>query len=444
MNPPTLSIVPLRPALPDSADNTSYALIRVSAPEAPEQATRRAPLHVALVIDRSGSMSGRPLEEAKRCAAFVIAGLRDSDRTSLVVYDNQVDVLVPALPVAEGTELRRAIETIHSGGQTNLHGGWFKGAQTLAPHARDNVLSRVIILSDGCANQGITDEAVIAKQCAELAQSGVTTSTYGLGQHFNESLMQAIARAGRGNAYYGATADDLMDPFREELALLNALMARRLELHLEPRAGVHIEVLNSYPSVGFNTWRLPDLPYGAEAWALVRIRVSNAVLDQGSHCAVSLLQATVAAIDLDGIPLLIEPANLALSTVDTAAYAMLAEHELVRRRLQEVEAAHSADAARIAAGRGDWEAVDQLLAALRKKVHDSPWLQAIVRELETLAAQRDDLAFGKETRYSALRLGSRLAACRESPSPDAVDVPDYVRRKSAQGKAAPPKLFRKK
>jgi Ca-activated chloride channel family protein len=382
-------------------------------------------------------MSGKPLEEAKRCAAFVVTGLRADDRASVVVYDDHVNVLAPANPIGDGEELRGLIAAIHSRGNTNLHGGWFKGAETLAPHAADGVLSRVILLSDGCANQGLTDEAAIAKQCAELAASGVTTSTYGLGQNFNESLMQAMARSGGGNAYYGATADDLMDPFREELGLLNSLVARRMSLHLEPAPGIEIEVLNNYESTGPRTWRLPDLAYGAEAWAVVRIRVSQEVLDHAGSLPIELLTARVTGTDLNGHALSIAPAARAIPAVARSMYESLAENELVRRRLQEVEAARSAEEARSAARRGDWARVDQLLESLRKRVHDSPWLSGVVRELEALAARRDELGFSKETLYASHKMRSRLAASYEPLDPQASDGPDYLRRKLAQGKAGP-------
>jgi len=104
----------------------------------------------------------------------------------------------------------------------------------------------VILLSDGCANHGLLDHDQIYAQCAELARAGVSTSTYGLGHGFNEELMIGMARHGQGSSYYGQTADDLMDPFREEFELLNALCARRLRLEIAPAAGVKAKMLNDY------------------------------------------------------------------------------------------------------------------------------------------------------------------------------------------------------
>jgi len=99
----------------------------------------------------------------------------------------------------------------HPGGSnTDLHGGWRDGANTLGDVAGSG-LKRVILLSDGQANEELTNPVDIAAQSAEWAARGITTSTYGLGKCFNEELMVAIARSGGGNHYYGDTADDLME-----------------------------------------------------------------------------------------------------------------------------------------------------------------------------------------------------------------------------------------
>lgn len=311
MTTPTLLLTPRRTALLADHDNALDVLVRIQAPELPAgEAPKRPPLAIALVIDRSGSMSGQPLEEAKRCAQFVIDGLAATDKASLVVYDDHVQTLVPVAPMSERDALRRAIGGLDSGGSTDLHGGWLRGAETLAPLAGPETLSRVILLSDGCANHGLTDPTAIAAQCGELAGAGVTTSTYGLGRGFNEELMVAMARAGRGNSYYGQTAEDLMDPFREELELLNALCARGLELKLAAAAGVRLEVLNDYTQGGEGAWRLPDLAYGAEAWALVRVHLPKATVAAVAAGSVeSLLTASLRYADVAGEPRAIQPSS---------------------------------------------------------------------------------------------------------------------------------------
>ena len=197
-----LILTPRRSALLAGFDNQLEILVRVQAPDAPNEFKNERPQYgIGLVIDHSGSMAGKPLEEAKRCAAFVVDRMQSDDQISLVQFDNRVGMLCPTKPKSQGNELMQAIAGIQAGGNTNLHGGWRVGADSLVDLAITTGLRRVILLSDGCANEGLTDHDAIAEQCRELAAKGVTTSTYGLGNSFNEELMVAMARAGGGNHY---------------------------------------------------------------------------------------------------------------------------------------------------------------------------------------------------------------------------------------------------
>jgi Ca-activated chloride channel family protein len=422
--------------VPAGFQNTLDVLVRVAAPDAPPSiAHSRAPLHLALVIDRSGSMAGQPLEEAKKAAAFVINGLMRDDRASLVTYDDAVDTRVPLRGAEDRDAFLRGIAGIQSGGSTNLHGGWFAGAETLAPAVSRETISRVIVLSDGCANKGLTDAEAINRQCAELAGTGVTTSTYGLGRNFNEDLMIGMARAGLGNTYYGQTAEDLMDPFREEFALLNATCARRLELELAPAPGVQAEVLNDYPLTDDGHSQLPDLAYGGEAWALVRLTVQ--ARPEGATPA-ALLTAAIRYRDMAGEPRALQPCALSLPAVPAAAYKTLIEDPLVIRRASELEAARLLELARAAARQRDWQQVQALLASADKLGADNPWVKDVVRELQQLAERRDDALFAKEGAYSSRKMATRLASAAESLMPGDEQA-SYLRRKSAQGKQQPPR-----
>jgi Ca-activated chloride channel family protein len=434
MTLPSLLVTPRRSALLAGHDNTLDVLVRVQAPDAPPDLPPRAPLNLALVIDRSGSMSGQPLLEAKRCAEFVLDGLQPTDRLALVVYDDGVDTLVPAIPVADAREvLRHAIRQIDSGGSTNLHGGWHQGVQTLLPHVSPGSVSRVILLSDGCANSGLVEAPAIWAQCRESAAAGVGTSTYGLGGGFNEDLMIGMARAGNGSSYYGETAQDLMDPFREEFDLLNALCARRLQLQIEPAPGVKLRLLNDYETAGEHAWWLPDLAYGGEAWALARLKVPKSHTDGTTALATIALRYT----GMDGEPRAIQPQALTLPALQAAAFGTVAEDERVLRRAGELEAAEIQQRARQAAANRDWDSVMRLLQKATRLGVDNPWIAAVVAELQQLASRKDEMLFAKASAYSARRMQTRLAAVQEDA---VVDDPKaaYLRRKSNQGKGQRP------
>lgn len=293
-------LAPRRTGLKAGTDNVVEVLVRIQAPAAPVgHVAERPPQALALVIDRSGSMAGRPLEEARRCAAYVVDRLRPTDAVSLVQFDNRVQRLWPAVPLGDGAPLRAAIAGIQSGGNTHLHGGWREGADTLADVAGQG-FKRVMLLSDGQANEGLTEPAAIAAQCAEWAANDITTSTYGLGNQFNEELMVAMARAGGGNHYYGDTAEDLMEPFRQELELLGNLCMRDLRIQANAPDGVQVQMVNELPSVE-GGWRLPDLAWGAEAWAVLRLTVPVVALPALGGL-LSVLRVTVQGQSLEGEP----------------------------------------------------------------------------------------------------------------------------------------------
>lgn len=430
-----LILTPRRAALLAGFDNQLDILVRLQAPDAPVEGRKERPLYgIGLVIDHSGSMAGRPLEEAKRCASFVVDRLRADDQISLVQFDNRIGVLCPAKPKTDGRELMQAIASIHEGGNTNLHGGWRAGAESLVEVAIAAGLRRVILLSDGCANEGVTDTDAIAEQCRELATKGVTTSTYGLGNHFNEELMVAMAKAGQGNHYYGDTADDLMEPFQEEFDLLANLCLKGLTLTASVPSGAKVELLNDYAGNAQQGWRLPDVAWGAEAWAVLRIRLPKGMLPQEGQ-SLLCIEVSVKGSDLDGNSIALLPEGLALPALNSAAIGAVAEDELVVRRLAELEAAGVLTRTREAARSNDWDRVDRLLADAERRFAGNDWVASVVEAIRTIAKSRSRERFMKEALYSASSFSQRLADKDEGIELMESSKAMYLRRKRSRGKA---------
>ena len=431
----TIVLAPRRAGLCAGKDNTAEILVRIQAPDAPEgHEAKRPPQAVALVIDRSGSMSGRPLDEAKRCAEYVLGKLRPTDAVALVKFDNRVQRLWAALPLGDGVPQRAAIAGIHAGGSTNLHGGWKEGASSLTDLSGRG-LKRVVLLSDGQANEGVREPEAIAAQCAEWAAKGITTSTYGLGNSFNEELMVAMARAGGGNHYYGDTAEDLMEPFQQELELLGNLCLRDLRLAATAPDGFGVEVVNQLPAVA-GAWRLPDLAWGAEAWAVLRVTVpAGALPPLGQWC--SVVRISVMGASLEGDPVQLERCGLSLPVMSPAAYDNLRDDELVTRRLVELAAAEALMAMRSAAAAGDWALVDKQLEEASRRFAGNEWVVAMLEAMRSIAANRERERAMKEMMYSSSKLRSRLAAKDEGLkfcASEAMSAPAYLRRKPSQGK----------
>jgi len=433
----TLTLTPRRAAVIDGADTELDVLVSVLAPERLEEADApRMPLNLAIVIDRSGSMAGRPLAEAKRCAGYILEHLGAQDRAALVTFETAVTVLAPSTIAEPKEPLLRAVRSIVSGGTTALHEGWLRGAEQAAPHVSQGSVARVLMLTDGQANVGEKDPQVLAADCARLAAAGVSTSTYGLGRNFNEELLGAMADAGGGQAYYGETAEDLMDPFREEFDLLNAICGRRMRLSIYPRPGVSFTVLNAYRTDPDGNTILPDLAYGAAAWALLRVRVPAALQDVERGGLVHVLSALVSYQDKEGQPQSSPLAHLRLPRMPQAAFADLAEDEVAAARALELRSADFLTEAREAADRGDWDRVDQILSVAMSQAGDNEWVVRGIEELQKYASSRD-FRFSKEAYFMARKKNLRLADPQEqgpySLSQESLK-PGYLRRKPRQGK----------
>ena len=434
-------VTPRRPALMAGFDNKVEVLVRIQAPATPpDAAAPRPPYALALVLDRSGSMAGAPIMEARRCAAHVAGHLRGDDQVALVSFNHHVRVPHALQPRGDGRGLLAAIEGLRSGGNTDLHGGWRAGADALAklPAGNAVALKRVILLSDGQANHGLTSTADIALQCAEAAAQGLSTSTYGLGNHFNEDLMVAMGQNGRGNHYYGDTAADLMEPFERELSLLQNLCACDITVRAHVPAGVNVESLNPYPGTAEEGWRLPDLPYGAEAWMMLRLTVPKGLLPEDGK-ALQLLEITATGSSLAGLPVPLPPAWLNLPTLPKAAFGALGEDALVVRRLDELEAGQLLVSARAVAAAGNWDAVDGMLAQAKARFAGNPWVAGVIESIEKLAARREFETFSKEVAYSSHSMFRRITESLEQ-----ADLHDeaarliYLRRRLRQGKSGDP------
>ena len=431
MTQPTILLSPLKPAIPAQGGAIDI-MVRVQGPEQPEgEKSKVTPKRLSLVVDRSGSMSGQPLHEALKCVQHIAGCMTPQDRISVVVYDDNVNVLMPLGPVTSPDAIKRLLATVDSGGSTNLFGGWEDGAKQLEK-GQDSSISRVILLSDGQANHGLLEQDAIEKHCREWLAKGVSTTTVGLGRGFNEDLMIGMAKAGGGQQYYGQTAADLFDSFDEELSLLQALFLRQLSLKLIPAQGVIIEPLGVFDQKADGTYQLSDLAWGAESWLAVRLHISPTAAGQNRD----LLAASVQGKALDGQIITAHAAMLSLQALDQAAYDALPTDEAMGRRLQEVDFAKSSLELSRLVNAGNVTAARTLVKDLEKRFGQHPWLQAKLSRLRELA-DRDPEMMSKEARFSSRKMSKRLVANMEvafSGDETNMEIPAFLRKKSEEGK----------
>ncbi|EAW33385.1 VWA domain-containing protein [Lyngbya sp. PCC 8106] len=209
----------------------------------------RRPLNLSLVIDRSGSMAGQSLRYAIKAAQQLVESLTADDIVSVVIYDDQPETILTPQTVEDKAAICKQIGRIRAGGCTNLSGGWLMGCDCVKSRQTSDRLNRVLLLTDGQANMGITDPKVITKTAQNQAETGIITTTLGFGSYFNEDLLISMADAAGGNFYFIQSPDDVAQVFRIELESLTAVVAQNLTVKLQPETGVKItEVLNNYRS----------------------------------------------------------------------------------------------------------------------------------------------------------------------------------------------------
>ena len=273
MSQPNLELIPLHGAIVTQQPMTLDVLIRITPPALPAT-TERAALNLSLVIDRSGSMRGPKIQQACEAACFAVENLLPSDRLSVVLFDNRITTLIPSTLATDKQALMAEIRKIRSGGSTALHDGWVEGGTQVSQYLHPNQLNRIILFSDGQANVGETRPDAISNDVHGLAQRGVSTSTLGIGQGYNEDLLAAMAASGDGNFFHIESADQLADIFETELSGLAATVGQRVSLGVEPQNGVKVlDVLNDFELTNTQRYKLPNLAVGSPINVVVRLQI---------------------------------------------------------------------------------------------------------------------------------------------------------------------------
>jgi Ca-activated chloride channel homolog len=197
-----------------------------------------------------------------------------SDRLSVVTFDDRIDLLFPSEPVTNKQSMKDLIARITARGSTALHEAWVRGGLTVSEHMLDQGINRVVLITDGLANVGITNTDEIVTQAMGLYQRGVSTSTIGIGADFNEDLLMPMAQSGGGNAWHVVEPNDMQQIFQVELEGLIAQFAHTVSLSLIPADGVRIvDVLNDFDLTETGRYRLPNLQAGSPLDIVVQLRV---------------------------------------------------------------------------------------------------------------------------------------------------------------------------
>jgi Ca-activated chloride channel family protein len=221
--------------IPGPGDGTIQ--IQVIAPDAPAIRADRPRVNLALVIDRSGSMSeARKLEYVKTAAHQLVDMMDPDDILSIVAYDQEVRTPWPAHAVGrDRAALHRIVSGLYPGGSTFLSGGLEEGFRQAMAGRRGATLNRVLLLSDGLANVGVVDRGELQARAGDMAERGISVSTFGVGHHFDEELMMMVAGGGGGNYRYLGDPERIVAALAAEFQTVSRTAASEVEIIIRLR-----------------------------------------------------------------------------------------------------------------------------------------------------------------------------------------------------------------
>ncbi len=374
----------------------------------------RAPLNLALVIDRSGSMSGFKLTQAKQAAKQLVSQLTANDRLSIVHYGSDVKSMAGAFATTENKERMLAyLEGIWDDGGTNIGAGLSTGRDLLMAAKSDFRVNRMILISDGQPTEGLTDPDGLNAIVRETRQQGISVSSIGVGTDFNEDLMQGFAEAGSGAYAYLADASQLGTIFSKDLNQAGTQVARNVTLTFDLPAGVQLgEVLGYKSSQVGRTVKVSMPDFAASQLERIVARVVVA----GSRTGDTL---DVARLHLDYTDLL---KNESIAN-DASLSAMVTDQPEVVMKNRDKEASVYAARARSAVNtaqaaeflkQGDTERANKMLEANTFFFEEAAKVAgpaAVAADVAEQKAMRDDFgsAQGEDGRQSAGKAAKRKA-----------------------------------
>ncbi|MCP4504579.1 MAG: VWA domain-containing protein [Deltaproteobacteria bacterium] len=247
----------------------------------------RADLAAVLVIDRSGSMAGEKIDNARRAARRMLNQLKDGDQLAIVSYGSDISVDLPLtfLNAQSRARAKRVIGSLEEGGGTHIDGGMKAATRLIQKAQLTGKVGRVILISDGRPTEGERRSDVLVRHSNALREMGVTLSTIGVGLDYNEDLMQALATSGGGRYHYLKRSRQLSAIVDAELSHASRIVARSVQLHLsQSLPGFEVVAVNgiSTSDKGMIMVKVGDLAAGEKRSVLLRLDVKPIALSAAS------------------------------------------------------------------------------------------------------------------------------------------------------------------
>lgn len=431
--------------LPVGQPGVFWALVTLTGvrPQAQGAAEKeRLPLNIGLVLDRSGSMTGDPLEYVKEAACFVVDQLSAKDRFSLVMFDTGVDVLCPSREVQYKDALKAGIRGIQSGSSTNLSGGLLRGYEEVQKENRVGQVNRLVLLSDGMANVGITDPAALRGKTCSIAERGISVTTVGVGTQFDEDLLIGMAEAGQGNFYYVKNMDEIPRVFAQELTGLLSVVAQAISVKVSAVSGCRLVGVLGYepqPTPDGAVLNLPDL-YENDMKRLV-LEIAHPPLPEGEHEVLGVtVDYTDATQALAAVSISVRTrlnAGYGPPEAYRPSYEVMKRVELVRTALAKDETVERSEKGNLQESKAVLEGRIKALEELSRE-HDAedPEVKEEIQNLKGLIQQLDEVQTVREAQSVFGRPDATFAMLRDSQMEE--DLRKELRSQSYQTRRTMP------
>ena len=221
---------------------TAYLQLTLTTPNIISEKKRKR-MNLSVVIDRSGSMSDqRKMEYAKKAFVSLVDQLQSNDILSIVIYDDVVEVIRRAQKIGNDKQsIKRLIDEVYPRGSTNLGGGLVEGLRQSEKYAGKEFVNRVVLLSDGLANVGITDPVELNRIAKRYRDKSISITAMGVGLDYNENLMMGLSESGGGNYYFIEHPHSLAAIIRQEFDMVSSVVAQNGAIYLTLGDNVHVQ-----------------------------------------------------------------------------------------------------------------------------------------------------------------------------------------------------------